>query len=197
MTLLIETLAFLCVTQISLPTYPCTVLSSAPSYTAIVPHFLQPQYALPHTVVVILLDWKRPRTFLEELNTWPNWIEGRVQDDDTRKLEVTREEHRERCESISFSALSKLTLNFTLNHPPSRFLRPVVLSEVRFSRYTERRSHRDTTLPADLSSSRAPRRVLYQPFLRRHVWDGWYGWWGREGRRIGAQRRNLKILHKI
>ena len=159
MTLLIETLTFLCVTQISLPIYPCIVLSSAPSYTPIVPHFLQPQYALPHTVVVILLDWKRPRTFLEELHTWPNWIERRVQDDGPRKLEVTREEHRERCESISFSALSKLTFNITLNHPPSRFLRSAVLSKVRFSRYPERRSHHETTLPADLSSSRAPRQV--------------------------------------
>ena len=62
-----------------------------------VPHFLQPQSALPHTAVVIVLDWKRPWTFLEELHTSPTWIERRVQEDRVRKLEVT---HEERCASI-------------------------------------------------------------------------------------------------
>ena len=76
-----------------------TVPSSAPSYTALVPHFLQPQSALPHTAVVIVLDWTRPWTFLEELHTWLAWIERWVQGDGARELEVIREEHRERCMS--------------------------------------------------------------------------------------------------
>ncbi|KAF8258590.1 hypothetical protein EI94DRAFT_1774165 [Lactarius quietus] len=74
-----------------------TVPSSAPSYTALVPHFLQPQSALPHTAVVIVLDWTRPWTFLEELHTWLAWVENWVQGDGARDLEVIREENRERC----------------------------------------------------------------------------------------------------
>lgn len=76
-----------------------TVPSSAPSYTALVPHFLQPQSALPHTAVVIVLDWTRPWTFLEELHAWLAWIEHWVQGDGARELEVTREEHRERWQA--------------------------------------------------------------------------------------------------
>ncbi|KAH8984242.1 dynein light intermediate chain-domain-containing protein [Lactarius akahatsu] len=70
-----------------------TVPSSAPPYTALVPHFLQPQSAIPHTAIVIVLDWTRPWTFLEELHTWLAWIER------ARELEVTREEHRERWQA--------------------------------------------------------------------------------------------------
>ncbi|KAH9036025.1 dynein light intermediate chain-domain-containing protein [Lactarius deliciosus] len=76
-----------------------TVPSSAPSYTALVPHFLQPQSALPQTAVVIVLDWTRPWIFLEELHSWLAWIEGWVQGDGARELEVTREEHRERWQA--------------------------------------------------------------------------------------------------
>ncbi|KAF8261673.1 dynein 1 light intermediate chain [Lactarius quietus] len=76
-----------------------TVPSSAPSYTALVPHFLQPQSALPHTAVVIVLDWTRPWTFLEELHTWLAWVENWVQGDGARDLEVIREENRERWQA--------------------------------------------------------------------------------------------------
>ncbi|KAN0140374.1 Dynein light intermediate chain (DLIC) domain containing protein [Lactarius tabidus] len=76
-----------------------TVPSSASSYTALVPHFLQPQSALPHTAVVIVLDWTRPWTFVEELHTWLAWIERWVQGDGARELEVIREEHRERWQA--------------------------------------------------------------------------------------------------
>lgn len=81
-----------------------TVPSSAPSYTALVSHFLRPQSALPHTAVVIVLDWTLPWTFVEELHTWLTWIERWVLGDGARELEVTREENRERCVSI-FSLL--------------------------------------------------------------------------------------------
>jgi hypothetical protein len=78
-----------------------TVPSSAPSYTALVSHFLPPQSAIPHTAVVIVLDWTRPWSFLDELYTWLTWIENWVNGDETHQLEVIREEHRERCVSIS------------------------------------------------------------------------------------------------
>ncbi len=78
-----------------------TVPSSAPSYTALLSHFLRPQSTLPHTAVIIVLDWTRPWTFLEDLRTWLSWIEHWVQGDGARELEVIREEHRERCASVS------------------------------------------------------------------------------------------------
>ncbi|KAN0140426.1 hypothetical protein V8E53_001635 [Lactarius tabidus] len=84
-----------------------TVPSSAPSYAALVPHFLQPKSALPHTDVVIGLDWIRQRSFLEELHTWLAWIERCVQGDGARELDVIREEHRESLYSLlaTYSAL--------------------------------------------------------------------------------------------
>ena len=78
-----------------------TVPSSSPSYTALLSHFLHPQSALPHTAIIIVLDWTRPWTFLEDLHTWLSWIERWVQGDGARELEVIREEHRERCASVS------------------------------------------------------------------------------------------------
>lgn len=76
-----------------------TVPSSSPSYTALLSHFLRPQSALPHTAVIIVLDWTRPWTFLEDLHTWLSWIERWVQGDGARELEVIREEHRERWQA--------------------------------------------------------------------------------------------------
>lgn len=76
-----------------------TVPSSAPSYTALLPHFLPPRTSLPHTVVVIALDWTKPWTFIDELYTWLDWIEKWVQGDGSRELQIVREENRERCES--------------------------------------------------------------------------------------------------
>lgn len=86
-----------------------TVPSSAPSYTALVSHFLHPQSALPHTAIIIVLDWTRPWTFLDELHTWLVWIERWVQGNGARELQVIREEHRERCASLSFSFPAALT----------------------------------------------------------------------------------------
>ncbi|KAI0258485.1 dynein light intermediate chain-domain-containing protein [Gloeopeniophorella convolvens] len=76
-----------------------TVPSPAPSYTALVPHFLPPRSALPHTAVLIVLDWTRPWTFLDELYIWLAWVERWVQSDSARELEVVREENRERWQA--------------------------------------------------------------------------------------------------
>jgi dynein light intermediate chain 1 len=73
--------------------YAYTVPSSAPSYTALVPYFLQPRHTHPHTVVVIVLDWTRPWTFLEELHTWLAWVERWIQGDGRRELKVINEEY--------------------------------------------------------------------------------------------------------
>ena len=48
---------------------------------------------------MIVLDWTRPWTFVEELEIWLRWVEDWVKGDDARELEVVREENRERCAS--------------------------------------------------------------------------------------------------
>ncbi len=74
-----------------------TVPSSAPSYTALAPHFLPPRTSLPHTVVIIVLDWTKPWTFIDELYSWLRWIETWTKGDSSRELEIIKEENRERC----------------------------------------------------------------------------------------------------
>ncbi|KAF5363392.1 hypothetical protein D9756_000241 [Leucocoprinus leucothites] len=76
-----------------------SVPSSKSSYTALLPHFLPPRTALPHTLVMIMLDWTRPWSFVEELQMWLQWVERWVKGDGSRELEVIREECRERLQS--------------------------------------------------------------------------------------------------
>lgn len=78
-----------------------TVPSASPSYTSLLPHFLPPRTALPHTLVMIVLDWTRPWTFVEELETWLMWVEKWTKGDGSRELEIVREENRERREFIN------------------------------------------------------------------------------------------------
>lgn len=74
-----------------------TVPSSAPSYTALLPHFLPPRTSLPHTVVIIVLDWTKPWTFIDQMHIWLAWIEKWIAGDSSRELQIVREENRERC----------------------------------------------------------------------------------------------------
>ncbi|KAJ7639320.1 dynein light intermediate chain-domain-containing protein [Roridomyces roridus] len=76
-----------------------TVPSSSPEYTSLLPHFVPPRTALPHTLVMIALDWTRPWTFVEELETWLQWVEGWARGDTARELEIVREESRERLQA--------------------------------------------------------------------------------------------------
>lgn len=75
-----------------------TIPSSAPSYTSLLPHFVPPRTCLPHTVVLIILDWTKPWTFVEELETWLQWVENWTKGDGARELEIAREENRERLQ---------------------------------------------------------------------------------------------------
>lgn len=86
-----------------------TVPSSAPSYTALLPHFLPPRNSLPHTLVVIVLDWTRPWTFVDELQKWLEWVEKWTKGDNARELEIVREENHERRKYIS-TAFAELVL---------------------------------------------------------------------------------------
>lgn len=76
-----------------------TVPSSLPSYTSLLPHFLPPRQCLPHTLVIITLDWTRPWSFIEELQNWLRWIEAWTKGDGSHELEIIREENRERLQS--------------------------------------------------------------------------------------------------
>ncbi|KIY73831.1 DLIC-domain-containing protein [Cylindrobasidium torrendii FP15055 ss-10] len=75
-----------------------TVPSANSSYTSLVPHFLPPRASLPHTLIMVVLDWTRPWTFIEELETWFQWIEAWAKGDESRELEIVREENRERLQ---------------------------------------------------------------------------------------------------
>ncbi|EGO02101.1 hypothetical protein SERLA73DRAFT_177841 [Serpula lacrymans var. lacrymans S7.3] len=76
-----------------------TIPSAASSYTSLLPHFLPPRISLPHTLVMIVLDWTRPWTFVEDLQTWLMWVEEWAKGDSSRELEIAREENRERLQS--------------------------------------------------------------------------------------------------
>ncbi|KAI6018310.1 dynein light intermediate chain-domain-containing protein [Pisolithus marmoratus] len=74
------------------------VPSDAKAYSALLPHFLPPRNVLPHTAVMIVLDWTRPWTFMEELEMWLKWVEQWAKGDGSREVEIVREENRERLQ---------------------------------------------------------------------------------------------------
>lgn len=78
-----------------------TVPSADLAYTNLLPHFLPPRTCLPHTLIMIVLDWTRPWTFVEDLETWLQWVETWAKGDGSRELEMAREENRERCTCCS------------------------------------------------------------------------------------------------
>ena len=71
--------------------------SSAPPYTSLMLHFLQPQSALPHTTIVIVLD--HGPTFLDGLHTWLTGVKCWVLGNSAGELEVTHDEHGKRSKS--------------------------------------------------------------------------------------------------
>lgn len=74
-----------------------TVPSSDPSHRSLVPNFLPPKTSLHRTLVVIVLDWTKPWSFLDQLKTWLSWVEEWSKQDPSREVQVLREEGRERC----------------------------------------------------------------------------------------------------
>ncbi|KAJ3776680.1 dynein light intermediate chain-domain-containing protein [Lentinula raphanica] len=90
-----------------------TTPSSHSSFTSLIPSFIPPRSSLGHTAVIIVLDWTKPWTFVEEMEEWLTWVErwagGELTDanmkdakdpkKDGRELEMIREENRERWQS--------------------------------------------------------------------------------------------------
>jgi dynein light intermediate chain 1, cytosolic len=85
------------------------VPSSEAAYTSLLPHFVPPRTCLPHTVAVIALDWTKPWTFVDDMETWLTWIEQWARGDGARELEIVREETRERCKFPVFLSLTSIT----------------------------------------------------------------------------------------
>lgn len=77
-----------------------SVPSSDPSHLSLVHHFLPPKSALPRTLAVIVLDWTKPWSFLDQLRTWLTWVEEWAQKDTSRDVQVLREEGHDRREFI-------------------------------------------------------------------------------------------------
>jgi dynein light intermediate chain 1 len=133
-----------------------TVPSSATSYTAlVVPHFLQPQFTLPHTPVVIVLDWTRT----------PGPLGSSIGSEATA-CESSRSAAKSIASAVfilsSFLSQSRLQLltagQAHLQHYTGPSAEPLpALSEALSSRWAQERSH--TTPLAYPSSSRAPRRI--------------------------------------
>lgn len=73
------------------------VPSSDPSHLALIPGFLPPKSTLSQTLVLIVLDWTKPWTFVDQLRTWLSWVERWVESDKNREAQVMKEEGRERC----------------------------------------------------------------------------------------------------
>ncbi|KAG8693685.1 hypothetical protein FRC09_010357 [Ceratobasidium sp. 395] len=76
-----------------------TVPSSASAYLSLLPHFLPPKNSLSNTLVMIVLDWTKPWTFVDQLETWMEWVSTWVRGDGARELEVAREENKERLQA--------------------------------------------------------------------------------------------------
>lgn len=76
-----------------------TVPSADPSYTALLPDFLSPRTCLPHTLIMVVLDWTRPWTFVEDLELWLRWVEIWAKGDASREVQIAKEENRERLQS--------------------------------------------------------------------------------------------------
>jgi dynein light intermediate chain 1 len=51
---------------------------------------------------MIVLDWTKPWTFVEQLELWMKWIDDWSKTDNSRELEVAREEGRERRMSVLY-----------------------------------------------------------------------------------------------
>ncbi|KAF8339042.1 dynein light intermediate chain-domain-containing protein [Cantharellus anzutake] len=76
-----------------------SVPSCAHAYVSLLPRFLSPRTSLPHTLVLITIDWTRPWTFIQQLEAWFNWIEQWLDKDTSREMKIAKEEGRERLQS--------------------------------------------------------------------------------------------------
>lgn len=53
--------------------------------------------------MIVVLDWTKPWTFVDELETWLEWVEKWAKGNGARELEIVREENHERCKTFTWS----------------------------------------------------------------------------------------------
>lgn len=104
---------------------------------------------MPHTLVMIVLDWTRPWTFVDELFTWLTWIEDWVKGETPRELVIAREENRERRESWHATLAFSPRNCFTIVSPTNLFSQIV---QAYLQHYTEPSSE---PIPASSASQAA------------------------------------------
>ncbi|PVF96464.1 hypothetical protein CPB86DRAFT_762055 [Serendipita vermifera] len=75
-----------------------TVQSSNLIHTKLVSNVLPPKSAIPNTLIMIVLDWTKPWTFIDQLEIWMKWIDEWAKGDGSRETEVLREEGKERLQ---------------------------------------------------------------------------------------------------
>lgn len=83
-----------------------TVQSSNSVHTRLITQVLPPKTSLPNTLMMIVLDWTKPWTFVDQLELWMKWIEDWSKSDNSRELEVAREEGREKRMSVLYLRLA-------------------------------------------------------------------------------------------
>lgn len=54
---------------------------------------------------MIVLDWTKPWTFVDQFETWIEWINTWVKGDTARELVIAREENRERRKQVFTSKI--------------------------------------------------------------------------------------------
>ena len=75
------------------------VPSSASAHLSLLPHFLAPRTSLSQTLILIVIDWTRPWTFVQQLEVWFRWIDRWLDRDTSREMQVAKEEGKERRRS--------------------------------------------------------------------------------------------------
>lgn len=90
------------------------------------PQFLPPKTALHRTLVLIVLDWTKPWSFLDQLKTWLTWVEVWAQKDTSRETQVLREEGHERCEIFVFFEINRRSIAhcFTVQSHLQHYVEP-------------------------------------------------------------------------
>ena len=67
---------------------------------------------------MIVLDWTKPWSFVDQLEIWIKWIETWAKGDGNRELDVLRDEGKDKCTpALNFIGYSFLMNNSTISFP--------------------------------------------------------------------------------
>ena len=93
--------------------------------------------SLHNTLVMVSLDWTKPWTFVEQLESWLIWVDkwANGDGDGSREMEVPQDEGRERCEYVSPSGIfnyqcTTSVVQFHLQHYTEPTAEPLPITTV-------------------------------------------------------------------